>query len=452
MSGRLAAAAGGVRGRVTFAVLAVTAVLFSALATVGFVLIADGGRDAAKERIGDVLSELETSMRTGDPTVRITTTDGVVAEALSSSAAVGDSPAGMIRVTRPIEIGGRPLTLVGTASQAPLSRSLRSLYRLLWVGVPVAAVASAVLAGAAVRRALRPVSQITALAESIGSAPGGARVPVPPTGDEIEQLARTVNAMLERVDAGHQAQRRFTSDAAHELRTPLMALRGEIELLCRGVQSFDQPTGVRLDALCGRLSDRIDDLVLLATIDEGRPMACGALDLGRLVADECAEVVPTATTALGGPVLIDADHELVRRAVRNLLANARRHARSAIAVSVTVSPSTSSSAASRAGGGREMVWIHVDDDGPGIPTERRSEVFERFSRLDEARTGDQGGAGLGLAVASSVATAHGGTATATVSPLGGARLSLSFPTGLPQRRSDQGADQVGDLQGDAFSR
>jgi two-component system, OmpR family, sensor kinase len=157
---------------------------------------------------------------------------------------------GQIVVERPLTLNDTELLLVGRSSAARLTDSLRSLYRSLWIAVPLASLLSAVFAGLATRRALRPVGSIIEQASTIGSTHSHDRVPVPDTGDEIEALARTVNEMLDRLEVGRVAQRQFTSDAAHELRTPLMALQGEVELLTAGVQSADPDVLARLDELC----------------------------------------------------------------------------------------------------------------------------------------------------------------------------------------------------------
>ena len=408
----------GVRGRVTLTVLAVSAVLFSLLGAVGFVLIAEGGRNSIEDRIDEVLDDLELAVRQGSGTVEFSTADGVRAVVVLASDAADQPTAtgGLIVVERPLTIGGTDLLLVGRSSEARLTDSLRSLYRGLWIAVPFASLLSAAFAGIATRRALRPVGSIIDQAATIGSTYSDARVPVPDTGDEIEALATTVNEMLDRIEVGRVAQRQFTSDAAHELRTPLMALQGEVELLTSGVQSADTEVLTRLDTLCRRLGARIDDLVLLSTLDEARPIERRPMSLLDITRDEAS--------AMGGDIAVDGtdievllDASLVARAARNLLANAQRHAGTVVQASVTVDD--------------DRLWLHVDDDGPGIDPAHRDDLFRRFSRLDEARTTDRGGSGLGLAIVASVATAHDGGVTIDRSPLSGARVSMWFPLPHP---------------------
>jgi signal transduction histidine kinase len=402
----------GIRGRVTFTVLAVSAVLFSALGTVGFVQMASSGRAAIRERINHVLDDLERNVRGGNGTVTIAMPDGVTAEVVTASSDV-PTVAAEVRVERAIEVRGTPVLLVGRSSQARLTDSLRSLFRGLWIAVPLAAIASALMAGAATRRALRPVGAITDLAATIGgsTSSAAARVPVPPTGDEIQHLAEAVNEMLARIERAGTAQRQFTSDAAHELRTPLMALQGELELLGGKPERVDGPLLERLGHLGHRLGDRIDDLVLLSTLDEGRTIDPAPVSLLALVREEAAT---TPGHVSGDDVTVSLDRRLVARAVRNLLANAHRHARSRVNVTVVQDG--------------DRAWVHVDDDGPGIETTDRGAVFDRFTRLDDARAADTGGSGLGLAIVASVAAAHHGGVSAAASALGGARVSLWLPT------------------------
>jgi len=407
----------GVRGRVTFTVLVVSAALYSVVGTIGFVRIASSGRAAIEERIEEVLDQFEVAVRSGSGTSNLSTADGVTATVLPAGSPPA-APSGTLQVVREVEVGGAELLLVGISSQDRLTDSLRSLYRGLWLAIPLASIVTALMAGLATRRALRPVGAITDLAATIGGGGGtgaGGRVPVPDTGDEIERLAVTVNEMLDRIDEGRAAQRQFTSDAAHELRTPLMALQGELELVRHHGATVDDELLQRLDALTARLGARIDDLVLLSTLDEARPLALAPVDVCTIVEEEAQSVVPPATVHAPAPAEAVVDGALVARAVRNLLANARRHATAAVEVTVTADG--------------DRVWVHVDDDGPGVDPAARDEMFRRFARLDEARSVDRGGAGLGLAIVASVAASHGGGVTAGDSPLGGARLSLWLPRG-----------------------
>lgn len=405
----------GVRGRVTLIVLAVASCLYSLLGTIGFLQIANSGRNAIRERVTQVVDQLEVDLRAGGFTVSIVTPDGV--EAIATLPGAAPPPFGEeIRIERSITIGDTDVLLVGRASQAPLTQSLRSLLGGLWIAIPAAAVISALLAGLATRRALQPVAAITDLAETIGSNDTDARVPVPDTGDEIEQLARTVNEMLDRIAAGRLAQRRFSSDAAHELRTPLMALQGEIELAQSHPDRSDDRLMARLETLAARLGQRVDDLVLLSTLDERAPLALQAAPLLDLVRAEAAAIAGDIGVS-GDPTVVAFDPVLMARAVRNLLANAHRHARAAVQATIVL------------GDGR--VWLHVDDDGPGVAPADRDLVFRRFARLDQARSTDTGGAGLGLSIVASIAAAHRGGVGIGDSPLGGARFSLWLPERLP---------------------
>jgi signal transduction histidine kinase len=417
---------GGLRGRVTLTVFAVTAVLYAVAATLLFLRIVDTGRDTIERRVDDVLDRMETDLRAGVSTLRVETADGVSAVLVDVGHPVSER-AGELVVERRIDVGGRDGLLIGRASVRALNDGLRSLHVGLWLAVPLAAAFTALVAGMATGRALRPVDDITELAARIGPE-AVERVPVPDTGDEIERLALTVNAMLERISEGRQAQERFTSDAAHELRTPLMALHGEIELIALG--RGDAESNDRMARQAERLEVLVDDLVLLATLDEGRPLDAQTFELLAFLRGEIDAIVPTA--ALHDPDLTDAsnatddpegtaapdstitaDRRLLGRAVDNLLANARRHAVERVAVVVE----------------RDSVYwsIHVDDDGPGLADERAAEVFGRFGRLDEARSIDGGGSGLGLAIVDAVTRSHGGTVCAGRSEWGGARLTIRLP-------------------------
>ena len=407
----------GVRGRVTLTVLVVTTALYSLLGTLLFLQVVRSGRQSIEDRVNEVLDQLQTGQTAGRVAVGIETADGVTARITSADAVPAPRP-GDVQVTRPVPsdtgtAGTDTAVLVGTASTRNLNRSLRPLHRALWVGVPAAAVFTAAVAGAATGRALRPVDDISRLAARIG--PGAdQRVPVPATDDEIRHLALTVNRMLDRISEGHRAMDRFTTDAAHELRTPLMALQGELELSARGLG--DDDSTARMQRQAERLAELVDDLVLLSGLHEGRPLSPEPVDVAELVRAEAGTAAPGAEMvepAERPPLVVAGDRRLLARAVRNLLTNAHRHAAARVVVTVRADDDT--------------VEVVVDDDGPGVAEHQRAAVFERFARLDEARSADAGGSGLGLAIVAGVAAAHGGTVTVDRSPLGGARFTFRLP-------------------------
>ena len=244
-------------------------------------------------------------------------------------------------------MNGTELLLVGRSSQARLTDSLRSLFRGLWVAIPLAAIISALLAGIATAARLAPGRRHHASSRT-PSAP-------PPTAPGCRCRTRRTRSSSSpspstrcwtRIDHGRVVQRQFTSDAAHELRTPLMALQGELELVHGRPDTVDDDTLGRLEALSRRLGDRIDDLVLLSTLDEARPLSLSPVSLLDLARDEAVGMASTATVE-GDDVTVAVDRDLAARAIRNLLSNAKRHARDRVVVRV------------------------VDDDGPRLVARRR---------------------------------------------------------------------------------
>jgi signal transduction histidine kinase len=404
----------GLRARVALLVLAVTACLFSLFGSIGFLHIADSGRDAVRQRVTAVVDILEAQLRAGTATVVLTTPDGVVARVVDKSAPVPAPLAHEITVERTITLDGTSIMLEGQASDVPVAASLHTLYRTLWVGVPIAAILSAVLAGYAVHRALKPVENMTRQVELIGPADTTSRLPVPDTADEIGHLAVTMNSMLDRIATGRLAQQQFTSDAAHELRTPLMALKGEIELARAQTIPSDESFLARADTLASRLASRVDDLVLLSTLDEAPPLRPVPTNIVELVNSEAATMPRIIEVTGDADIVACVDAALIARAVRNLLVNACRHAERTVSAAVLLEP--------------DGIAIRIDDDGPGIDPPIREHVFHRFGRADDARSPDIGGAGLGLAIAASVAASHNGHISVTTGPLGGARFTLILPS------------------------
>ncbi|MFJ8042786.1 sensor histidine kinase [Kitasatospora sp. NPDC096147] len=295
-------------------------------------------------------------------------------------------------------------------------------------GPPMAALVVATTAWLTAGRALRPVEAIRRGLADLSTRSLDARVPVPPTGDELTALARTTNDVLDRLAGSADRQRRFIADASHELRSPIANLRASLEGPLAHPEGVDWQGTVR-DAVgdIERLQRLTDDLLLLTRLDGGgaRP-ATAEVDLGGLVLDLAEEYrhLPRAaglrlTAEVTGRARVPGSEVQLERLLRNLLDNACRHADRVVAVRVSVA--------------EDAVRLEVADDGPGIPEADRERVFERFTRLDDARTRSVGGAGLGLAIAREIAAGHGGTLAAGPAvgadpgAGGGALLTARFP-------------------------
>jgi signal transduction histidine kinase len=237
---------------------------------------------------------------------------------------------------------------------------------------------------------------------------------------ESSELTRTFNRLIERVDRVLAAQRQLVADTSHELRTPLTTVNGNLELLARAL-----PDSERAEVLAdtrqevARLTRLVDDLLLLAEIGETVSPEREAIRL-----DQLAEQVAARLSAADArrvhvrdePVVVLGDEERLGQVVGNLLHNALRYASNGSgAVSVRVERTVTDAC------------LVVEDDGPGLPEEALERVFDRFSRLDRARTRARGGAGLGLAIVRHVAEAHGGRAWAENKPTGGARFCVRLP-------------------------
>ena len=283
------------------------------------------------------------------------------------------------------------------------------------VGMPLLVLFAGVMTWVVVGRALRPVESIRAEVAEIGVTDLHRRVPPPRTDDEIGRLAETMNDMLDRIESGTLRQRRFVSDASHELRTPIATIRHELEVAIRHRRSADWPT-VAAEVLEEdlRMQRLVDDLLWLARHDQERDRGPAALvDLDEIALRQTVRQAPPEAVVIDGSGIgagqVRGNADDLTRVVQNLVDNAARHATSRVAVTV-------------AGDVAGRVHLHVDDDGPGVPAEMRAAVFERFTRSDEARDRDHGGAGLGLAIAAEIAVEHDGVLSVTDSPLGGAAL------------------------------
>jgi signal transduction histidine kinase len=315
-----------------------------------------------------------------------------------------------------------PQTVLVAVSLEEQQRSVRFAKIGVAGGGLAVTAALGVLSWLVIVRALRPVDRLRAGAEEITGAGGGHRLPVPPGGDELSRLAVTLNSMLGRLDAASARQRAFVADAAHELRSPIAALRTELEVALAHPDAVD-PHDTAREALVEveRMGRLVDDLLVLAHLDSPRPARRDELiSLGELAAEAADGVrggrVPVTVSAPGGDAHTRGHRDSLSRVLRNLVGNAVRHASSQVTVTVSVT--------GPADGDRAR--LVVADDGAGVREADRERIFERFTRLDDARDRDAGGSGLGLAIAREIVVAHGGTVTVEDADPG-ARFVVTLP-------------------------
>ncbi|MGW5173887.1 sensor histidine kinase [Streptomyces sp. NPDC004082] len=292
--------------------------------------------------------------------------------------------------------------VVITPFQAEASRA--AVDRVLLPAVPLGSLLVGAVAYMATRSALRSVEAIRLRTASVSAFDPRERVDVPDTSDEINALAVTVNATLQRLEDASASQRRFVADAAHELRSPLASLITALEVALAYPDRADwTAVTTRAAAQAHRLRVLADDLLLLARLDGQSalpsltPVDVGAI-AGQLVDDFAVmtDGSPTVTCVVAeGELRALAARGPLERILRNLLDNAVKYAERHIEVAVRSQPD-------------DTVVVEVRDDGPGIPPQDRARIFERFTRLDEARHHRQGGAGLGLAIARDLATRQRG--------------------------------------------
>jgi heavy metal sensor kinase len=330
-----------------------------------------------------------------------------------------DEPSRVLAV--PVRRAGRPLVLVVGATKQDRAETLASFRTELLIAGPIALVLASVLGYVLAGLSLRPVESMRRRAAAISAETAGERLPVPPTGDEVERLATTLNEMLERLEDALERERGFVADAGHELRTPLALLRTELELALRhGTTPKELRDAVRASSTeVERLSQLADDLLLIARSERGKL----DLKLETVDADELLSSVATRfqwRAEESGRLIVQengvhprvrADRLRLEQALANLLDNALRHG----AGTVRLGAQTSNG----------QVEIHVRDDGGGFPAPFLDQAFERFTRPQSGRAGE--GSGLGLSIVRAIAEAHGGTARASNSSSGGADVCLVLP-------------------------
>jgi len=320
-----------------------------------------------------------------------------------------------------------PHVLQVAATLAPRNAMLRDAGLLLLGIVIVATVMSFAGAWWLADRAIHPVTAIVDQAEEIGAGTLKRRIGAYADSLEYQRLVEVLNDMLERLDAAFESQRRFTADASHELRSPLTALRGELELARRRERSPGEYRRVIDSALeeVERLSRTAEDLLTLARSDGGviQPRL-KMVQLGEAVRDVVLRVESMAgakgldlqVSSEDDPTVL-ADPDLLDRLLRNLLENAIKYTPGGGRVTA------------RADRDKGTGRVTVEDTGPGIPEDEIDRIFERFHRVDDSRTPerDGGGAGLGLAIARSIADLHQGSLSAGNRPEGGVQFILRLP-------------------------
>ncbi|WP_329023445.1 sensor histidine kinase [Streptomyces sp. NBC_00690] len=326
----------------------------------------------------------------------------------------GDSAPYRFAAVEATNSSGTTVTVFGGAPRATEQEAVESVRDAMLIGLPALLVVVGAVTWLVTRRALRPVEDIRAeMAAITASEDLSRRVPEPDSHDEIARLARTTNETLAALEASVERQRRFVADASHELRSPIASLRTQLEVGEAHPDLLDV-SGAVADTV--RLQQLAADLLLLARLDAGERPGRARLDLGAMVREEASQRthdrIAVTVDVVDGLDVVGSRSQLAR-VLGNLLDNAQRHADESVTAAV------------RAEGDR--IVLTVADDGEGIPELERERIFERFVRLDDARTRDDGGAGLGLAIARDVAERHGGTLTVRQGPQGGALFEVSLP-------------------------
>ncbi|WP_240776814.1 sensor histidine kinase [Nonomuraea basaltis] len=344
-----------------------------------------------------------TAARLADPDVVLTAEKGDVIKEWAEPGEYAVAGVKVATATGPGMVWSR-------VSRATAEDALRTMNSALLPGVPAVLLVVAAMTWFSVGRALAPVAAIRAKVADITARDLHQRVPVPGSKDEIAALATTVNGTLDRLETAVGTHKRFVADAAHELRSPIATLRARLELA--------EPSELTKEALADveRLQALAADLLMLAKLDAGEPLRATELDLGQVAAEESlrARRRPEVRVELDiePDVVMKGSRAHLDRLVTNLADNAVRHAASTVRVRVHAED--------------DQAVLEVLDDGPGIPFEQREAVFDRFTRLDEARARDAGGAGLGLPIARDIATLHDGSLV-----YAGGGFVARFPLGTP---------------------
>lgn len=313
-----------------------------------------------------------------------------------------------------------PLTIVVGAAERPIDWLVLVVGIMCCIVFPLIVIGMALLTYYSMGRALQPVEGIRRQVDDISGGDLDQRVPVPGTGDEIAELATTMNAMLDRIDTARTQQMRFVNDASHELNSPLTTLVGLLDLAAATRQPIDPDT---IDTVmmpeAVRLQTMVADLLLLARADEkGVPLRLTDVDLDEIVSAEVTRLEALGRLHITAEIVavrVRGDGDKIARALRNIADNAARHTRDRLDFTMVLSEDGT------------MVTVTIADNGPGVSDVDKDRVRQRFVRLDTARERASGGSGLGLAIVEEIVRAHQGDLVITDTPDGGATVGLRLP-------------------------
>ncbi len=404
------------------------------------VVVPPGTYAELRDATGTVISHIQLSNSAAQPDLTGLPAAGPGAQLFTVRSSNGS---GSFRV---LVVAGRNQTT--TVIAIPTTEVTNALHRLVLIETAAVAGLLVVLSAGSwlvLRHGLRPLEKMAGTARTITTGDLSQRVSPSGGPTEVGQLGLALNTMLGDIEAGfaereatEQRLRRFLADASHELRTPLTSIQGFAELfrLSGDNARVDLPTILRrIEQESARMKVLVEDLLLLARLDEPRDAGRAPLDLAVLAADACSDAVATAPDRAvrldaPDPVVIGGDQALLRQAIANLVTNALRHTPAGTPIEVSARLVDGSAV------------LSVRDHGAGLDADSQAHLFERFWQADKARAGT--GAGLGLSIVAAIAAEHGGAATAANAPDGGAVVTLRLPVNgppatplFPQRNDDR---------------